>query len=157
MKIRIEVINDLAEDEVSIRCGRVDDTIQKIHQFIIEQTQSVKKITFYKQNQEFYFPLEEVLFFETEGEHIYAHTAGDAYRIQYRLYVLEEMLPTTFVRASKSTIVNTIQIHSITRNLTASSLIQFVGSHKHVFVSRYYYKALRQRMNLGSSHSFSGP
>ena len=86
MKIRIEVVNDLTEDEVTIRCGRVDDTIQKIHQFIIEQTQSAKKITFYKQNQEFYFPLENVLFFETEGEHIFAHTANDAYRIKYRLY-----------------------------------------------------------------------
>lgn len=146
MKIRIEVINDLAEDEVTIRCGRVDDTIRKIHQYVIEQAQSVKKITFYKQNQEFYFPLEEVLFFETEGEYIYAHTADDAYRIKYRLYELEEMLPKAYVRASKSAIVNTLLIYSITRNLTASSLIQFIGSHKQVFVSRYYYKALRQRI-----------
>ena len=156
MKIHIEVVGDLTEDEVTIRCGRVDDTIQKIHQFVIEQTQSTKKITFYKQNQEFYFPLEDVMFFETEGEHIFAHTANDAYRIKYRLYELEEMLPKDFARASKSTIVNIRQVFSITRNLTASSLVKFVGSHKQVYVSRYYYNELRQQLNPGGSRTLSG-
>jgi DNA-binding LytR/AlgR family response regulator len=149
-------VNDLTEDEVTIRCGRVDDTIQKIHQFILEQTQSAHKITFFKQNQEFYFPLEEVLFFETEGEHIFAHTADDAYRIKFRLYELEELLPKDFARASKSTIVNIRQVYSITRNLTASSLVKFVGTHKQVYVSRYYYNELRQRLNPGISKTLLG-
>ena len=157
MKIHIEVVGDLLEDEVTIRCGRVDDTIQKIHQYILEQTQSPVKLTFYKDNQEFYFPLADVLFFETEGERIYAHTLDDAFRIKYRLYELEELLPKNFVRASKSSIVNTRQIYSVTRNLTASSLIKFAGSHKQVYVSRNYYNEMRQRLNPGtrrfSSHS----
>ena len=152
MKIRIELVNDLAEDEVLIRCGRVDDTIQKIQQYILEQSSLSSKITFYKQNREFYFPLDDILFFETEGENIYAHTVDDAYRIKYRLYELEEMLPRQFVRAAKSTIVNVMQVYSITRNLTASSLIQFINSHKQVYVSRYYYRELRQRLNERSTY-----
>lgn len=152
MKIRIEVLNDLAEDEVLIRCKRVDNTVQKIHQYILEQSASGSKIVFYKQNQEFYFPLDDVLFFETEGEHIYAHTANDAYRIKYRLYELEAILPRHFARAAKSTIVNIMQVYSITRNLTASSLVKFINSHKQVYVSRYYYKELRQRLNERSSY-----
>lgn len=134
MKINIEIVNDLAEDEVLIRCGRVDDTIQKIQQYILSQSKAQPKIIFYKQNQEFYFPLDEVLFFETEDEHIYAHTANEAYLIKYRMYELEDMLPRYFVRAAKSAIVNTRKIRSITRNLTASSLIQFSNSHKQVYV-----------------------
>ncbi len=149
MKIHIEVEGGLPEDEVVIRCGRVDDTIQKIHQYILEQTGSPARITFYKDNEEFYFPLEKVLFFETEGERIYAHTSDDAYRIKYRLYELEQLLPKNFARASKSAIVNTRNIYSVTRNLTASSLIRFAGSHKQVYVSRYYYSALRERLNPG--------
>ena len=152
MKIRIELVNDLAEDEVLIRCGRVDDTIQKIHQYILEQSLLGTKITFYKENQEFYFPLDDVLFFETEGEHIYAHTDKDAYRIKYRLYELEKILPKNFVRAAKSTIVNIIQVYSITRNLTASSLVQFINSHKQVYVSRYYYQDLRRCLSERSTY-----
>lgn len=152
MKLRIEVVDDLSEDEVLIRCGRVDDTIQKIHRYILEQTSNSSKITFYKQNQEYYFPLDDVLFFETDGEHIYAHTADDAYRIKYRLYELEELLPRHFVRAAKSTIVNIIQVYSISRNVTAASLIKFINSHKQVYVSRHYYKALRQRLHERSNY-----
>lgn len=146
VKIHIELVNGLDEDEVLIRCGRVDENIQKLQQYILDLS-SEPKIVFYKQNQEFYFPLNEVLFFETEGEYIYAHTANDSYRIKYRMYELEDILPKNFVRTAKSAIVNITQIHSIERNLTASSLIQFVGSHKQVYVSRYYYKDLRQRLN----------
>jgi Response regulator of the LytR/AlgR family len=152
MKVRIEVTDDLTEDEVLIRCGRVDESIQKIHQFILEQSKSGPKITFYKQNQEYYFPLEDVLFFETEGEHVYAHTADDAYLIKYRLYELEQMLPRSFARVAKSTIVNVRQVYSITRNLASSSLVQFADSHKQVYVSRYYYGELRQRLKERGTH-----
>jgi DNA-binding LytR/AlgR family response regulator len=146
MKVRIEVADNLAEDEVLIRCGRVDESIRRIHQFILEQSKSGPKITFYKQNQAYFFPLDDVLFFETTGEKVFAHTAGDAYQIKYRLYELEQMLPRNFVRAAKSAIVNVRWVYSVTRNLTASSLIQFTGSHKQVYASRYYYKELQQRL-----------
>lgn len=147
MKIRIEIKDDLTEDEVVIRCGRVDSSIQKIQKYILEQSLSNSKITFYKDNQEFYFPLDDVLFFETEGEYVYAHTTNDAYRIKYRLYELEDILPKNFVRAAKSTIINIMQVYSIVRNITASSLVKFIKSHKQVYVSRHYYNELRQRLN----------
>lgn len=152
MKIRIEIVDGLTEDEVVIRCCRVNETVQNIQKYALEQSSSVAKITFYKQNQEFYFPLGNVLFFETEGEQIHAHTADDAYLIKYRLYELEEILPRHFVRAAKSTIVNITQVYSITRNLTASSLVNFIGSHKHVYVSRNYYQQFRQRLNERSNY-----
>ena len=104
-----------------------------------------------KENQEFYFPLEQVLFFETEGDFIFAHTAKDEYKIRYRLFELNEILPRYFIRTSKSAIVNTLQIYSITRSITASSLIQFKDSHKHIYVSRHYYNDLRNRLSERSN------
>jgi DNA-binding LytR/AlgR family response regulator len=147
VKIRIETIEGLAEDEVVIRCGRVDDTIKKIHDYIKEQSLLKTGFTFYKQNQEYYFPLDEILFFDTDDERVYAHTADDAYLIKHRLYELEQLLPRCFVRASKSTIINSKQVYSIERNLTASSLLKFINSHKQVYVSRHYYKQLKQKLN----------
>lgn len=144
VKIRIETIDDIGEDEVIIRCGRVDDTVQKIHRFILELSSSDAKITYFKKNQEYYFPVDDVLFFETDAEHIYAHTVNDSYRIKYRLYELEDILPRYFVRSAKSTIINIKKVYSIERNITASSLVSFINSHKQVYVSRYYYKQLRQ-------------
>lgn len=147
MKIRIEIVEDLMEDEVLIRCRTVNETVRNIQRVALEQANTGTQITFYKENQEFFFPLDEVLFFETEGESIYAHTANDFYQIKYRLYELEQILPRHFVRAAKSTIVNITRVYSITRNLAASSLVNFTGSHKHVYVSRHYYQQLRERLN----------
>ena len=145
MKLRIEVTDGSTEDEVIVRCGRVDDTVQKLQAYI--QSLSAPKMTFYKGAQEYYFPLEKILFFETEGEQIYAHTKNDAFRVKHRLYELEEMLPHYFVRAAKGTIVNTTLIYAINRNLTASSQVEFAGTHKQIYVSRHYYGALKEKMN----------
>ena len=145
MKLRIEVSDGLPEDEVIIRCGRVDDTVQKLQSYI--HSLSRPKLTFYKEQQEFYLPLEEILFFETDSEQVYAHTANDAFRVKHRLYELEAMLPRAFARSAKGTIVNTSRIYTISRNLTSSSQIRFAGSHKQVYVSRHYYISLKNRMN----------
>ena len=144
MKLRIELTDGSAEDEIVIRCGRVDDNVKKLQEFILNL--SSPRMTFYKDLQEYYLPLEEILFFETEGEQVFAHTAADAYKVKHRLYELEEILPRPFTRAAKGTIVNTRHIYAIARNLTSSSKISFSGTHKHIYVSRHYYKSLRDKM-----------
>ena len=145
MKLRIEVTDGSSEDEIIIRCGRVDDTVQKLQSYI--QSISAPKLTFYKGTQEYYLPLEEILFFETEGEHIYAHTKNDAFRVKYRLYELEGILPNHFTRAAKGTIVNISHIYAISRNLTSSSQVKFAGTHKQIYVSRHYYSTLKDKIN----------
>lgn len=144
MKLHIEVAEGLTEDEVIIRCGRVDDRVKKLQAYI--QGLSVPKLTLYKGVREFYLPPEAVLFFETDGETVYAHTASDAFRVKHRLYELEELLPRSFVRSAKGTIVNTARIFAITRNLASASKIEFSGTHKHVYASRHYYKSLKDKM-----------
>lgn len=146
MRVRIELVDDDSENEVIIRCGRVDDTVRKIQQYITEQSAPEAQIVFYQENQEFYFPVEHILFFETEGSRIYAHTEKDSYRIKYRLCELEELLPRYFIRSSKSAIINSRKVYSINRNLTASSQVTFQNSHKHVYISRNYYRQFRQLM-----------
>ena len=147
MKVRIEILEDMEEDEVVIRCREVDDTIGRIRQYILDQSSLKEKMVFYKGNEEYHFPLDEILFFETEGDRVYGHTKEDAYTTRYRLYELEEILPRNFIRVSKGTIINILPIYSIQRNLTTASLVQFRDSHKEVYVSRHYYKGFRQRLN----------
>ena len=144
MKLRIEITDGSSEDEVIIRCERVDDNVQKLQAYILSL--SAPKLTFYKGTQEFYLPLEEILFFETESEQIYGHTINDAFRVKYKLYELEELLPHYFIRAAKGTIVNTTQIYAIDRNLTSSSQVKFTGTHKQIYVSRHYYGSLKTKL-----------
>lgn len=147
MKVRIEIEDGLCEEEVIIRCTSVNDTILKIQSAIADINNQSKGFIFYKNDTEYYIPLNKILFFETEGGSINAHTRNDIYQVKYKLYELEELLPGSFMRVSKSTILNTNYIYSITRNLTSSSIVEFEGTHKKVYVSRYYYKPLKCKLD----------
>jgi len=152
MNIRIEILPDISEDEIIIRCRQVTGQIQKIQKLLTDESAAVPQLTFLKENKEYYFPLKNIAFFETSENNVYAHTRNDIFRIRLRLYELEELLPRSFVRISKSTIVNVHQILTINRNLASASLIQFYKSHKQVYVSRRYYKSLSERMSERSNY-----
>ena len=152
MKIKIEIEEALAEDEVVIRCRGLTEEISAIQKAFSEVSSAAQKFTFYKGNTEYYLTLDEILFFETDETGISAHTRTDAYQTKYKLYELEDILPGFFMRVSKSTILNTNHIYSINRNLTASSVVAFSDTHKQVYVSRYYYKPLISKLEEKRLH-----
>ncbi len=147
MKVRIEIDETLAEDELIIQCRQLDDRIQEVQQFISREISSSGCITLKKGMTDYYILLKDILFFETSEKNIQAHTANNIFSTELRLYELEEFLPGYFLRISKSTIINVNYVYSVTKNLAASSVVAFNGTHKQVYVSRHYYKALVNRLN----------
>lgn len=148
MKIRIEIDTELLEDEVIIRCRELDDKVVSLQNLLAEHSNTGKYILLTKAETEYYVPIKDIYFFETEGKLIRAHTADKIFDAPFRLYELEEMLPGGFMRISKSTIANLDYIYSITRNLTASSVVEFRESNKKALVSRSYYKAVVERLRI---------
>lgn len=146
MKVRIDIDENLREDEIIIKCSKLDERTQKVYNSLMEITRGSQQLMLYKGNVDYYLGLEAILFFETSDNCISAHTVDNVYETTYRLYELEELLPGYFMRVSKSTILNVNHIYSISRNLTASSEVQFINTHKQVYVSRYYYKSLKCRL-----------
>lgn len=145
MKVKIEIDSNISEDEIIIKCKEFNNEMKKIEQSIMQVSKKAN-IIFYKNNKEYYLHLNEILFFETSGNGIDAHTLNQVYKIKNKLYELEEILPHNFVRISKSTILNVNHIYSIDKNLASSSIVQFNKTHKQVYVSRNYYKILKQRL-----------
>jgi len=141
-RVRVEIDPSLEEGELIIRCR--DEALAEKYRELLAK--APVPLVFFKGKQEYRFPVDEVLFFETGGDDVYAHTAEDEFRTRERLYELAEILPPHFLRVSKSAILNTRRVYSIQRNLTASSLVEFGNSHKVLYVSRLYYKALRNHL-----------
>ena len=123
MKIRIEIDENMPEDEIVIRCAQPDERVLKMKR-AAESAEGDPEIAFFKDAVQFYPPLDSILFFET-GEH---------------------NLPRKFVRVSKSAIVNVKHIYSVERNITSASLISFAGTHKQLYASRSFYKLLKLRL-----------
>ncbi len=146
MKVRIEIDKTLVEDEVIIQCRQLNDPIQNIQRFIVREDSSPECMMLKKGMTHYYIPLKDILFFETSEREIKAHTAESIFMTDLRLYELEDFLPGYFLRISKSTIININHVYSVTKNLTASSVVEFNSTHKKVYVSRHYYKALANRL-----------
>lgn len=146
MKIRIDLDETIREEELIIKCPKLTAEIQQIERVISDMLGKVQDFILYKEDKEYYVPVDTILFFETGEERVYAHTKENVFRTNYRLYELEKLLPASFMRVSKSTILNVKQIYSITKNITSTSVVQFGGTAKEVYVSRNYYKALKFKL-----------
>lgn len=145
MKIHIEIDEALQEEEVIVRCPRLSARVKQLQE-ALSQISPVDKFPLYKKDTEYYIPLAEILFFETGIHGVEAHTVDDIFETRHRLYELEELLPGSFMRISKSAILNTRKVYAVTRNLTAASAIEFQRTHKQVYVSRSYYKPLKTKL-----------
>lgn len=143
MKITIDIDTTLDESEIHIRCPEVTEDIASIQRMVSRLDARTRQMIFYIDDTEYYFPVKKILFFETVEKGIAAHTEDQEFIVKYKLYELEELLPEYFVRVSKSTILNTRKVYSITRSITSSSKVEFQHTHKVVYVSRNYYKPLK--------------
>lgn len=146
MKIKIEIDGQLNEDEVTIRCRELNDQVKQLQRAVQEIGFSSQRYVFEKGETQYYLPLEEILFFEADDHRVYAHTKNEVYEAKYRLYELEKLLPSYFLRVSKSTVLNLREILSIKKNLTSASLVEFRNSDKRTYVSRSYYRLMETRL-----------
>jgi len=147
MKIKIEIEDNLTENEIVIHCNQIDENIKQIQEAIVSISRTQEKFILFKEETEYYVSLNKILFFETQENVVYAHTRKDVYQTKLRLYELENLLPDNFMRISKSAILNLNHVFSITINITASSEVQFEGTHKQIYISRNYYKSMKSRLD----------
>jgi DNA-binding LytR/AlgR family response regulator len=147
MKIRIDIDEEAAETEVVIKCREVTDEVVKLQNAVLSALAEDSKLPFIKSGKEYFLSVNQLLFFESTGGKTYAHTATDVFETKLKLYELENILPGSFVRASKSAIICTDKILSIAKNITGPSVVEFSGSHKKINVSRQYFNILRDMLN----------
>ena len=145
LKIRIEMSEGIQE-EVVIRCREITPEIIRLQQLLSGDFDRSNQFLLYKGDTEYYLNVNDIIFFETEGNAVMAHTKNDMYETRRKLYELEELSGGRFQRISKSAIVNVDKVYSIKRNVTSSSAIEFQGTHKQIYVSRAYYKVLREKL-----------
>ena len=145
LKIRIEM-SEGVQEEVVIRCREITPEIIRLQQLLSGDSDRSNQFLLYKGDTEYYLNVNDIIFFETEGNAVMAHTKNDMYETRRKLYELEELSGGRLQRISKSAIVNVDKVYSIKRNVTSSSAIEFQGTHKQIYVSRAYYKVLREKL-----------
>lgn len=143
-KVRVE-IDPECNEEIIIRCRNVSDEIARIESLVssIDPCEMELELG----NDLYFVKTEQILFFETDGSKTAAHTVDRMYYTDLKLYELEERLPKSFMRISKSCIININAVSSIHKEITGICEAFFRDTVKKVYVSRGYYKQFRKKIN----------
>ncbi len=147
MKLRVELVGENDEQEIIVRCHARNTKVRLLERAMAMLLDADGEMILTLAGTEYYVAQKDILFFETADGKIAAHTADQMYYTSHRLLDLEAILPPSFVRASKSCIINASAVASLAHNLTGASLVTFYGSDKVVYASRSYYKVLRDKIH----------
>ncbi|MFC6180902.1 LytTR family DNA-binding domain-containing protein [Lactiplantibacillus daowaiensis] len=142
MQIHVEIDPTLTAPEINVRAPAADDQLTALIQALEELTTSTATLAVSQQGRTLQLPLTDIIFIEASGHDVRVHTRTEAFKTTTRLYELAEQLPATFLRVSKSAIVNTDAVYALTKSLTGN-LIEFQHTHKQLYASRRYYQQLK--------------
>ena len=146
MKIRTEMCDD-GQEEIIIKCRARTDQIRNIESILEDLVATDREMILYSSGVEYYVPIKEILFFEAYDGKVYAHTSDKNFTCEYKLFELENILPSSFARISKSTVANVMLISYLKRELVGNGEIGFKGCDKRAYFSRSYYKVLRDKID----------
>ena len=129
MKIRVEIRQE-GEDEIVICCKERTDQIRRIEAMLENAIVARRVFSLYSAGAEYFVEAEKILFFETYDGKVYAHTADSVLTAEYRMFELEQILPLSFVRVSRSCIANIQLVSYVKRELVGNGELGFCDSAK---------------------------
>ena len=145
MKVTILEKKEDEESEIIIKCDYLDENLTKL----INQFKNVKgKLNLYKDEKIVFVEPDEVLYFESVDDTVFAYTKDSVYETKSKLYQLENDLPAnTFFRANKAVIVNLDKIDSLTPVFGGRFEAMLQNGYK-VIISRNYLNTLKELLGL---------
>ncbi|MCR5507800.1 MAG: LytTR family transcriptional regulator DNA-binding domain-containing protein [Lachnospiraceae bacterium] len=88
-----------------------------------------------------------IYYIESVDKRTYVYTKGECHETRYRLYELEEILGTGFLRCSKAMIVNIKKIRSVRAELNARLSAELLNGER-LIISRGYVKDLKKKLGV---------
>jgi len=143
MRIIIDADERRSETEITIRCGRLNDDVEKL---IAAIRMLDTKLTGRKNGRQHVVEVADIMYVESTDKRTFLYTSADVYETPFRLYELEAKLADMdFLRASKNCLVNINHIQSIEPDFDRRLILAMEKGIKLV-VSRQYAAAVRQKL-----------
>lgn len=143
--MKLSILQDLniPETEIIIKCSHVDARLQ---QLIDQIRQHSFSLTGYQEDREFQLPLEQIYFIESVDGKTFLYLEKEVYSCRETLAFLEEKLVhTSFVRISKSCILNTGFLQSV-RPLFNHRLEAALQNGETLIITRSYIETLKNKL-----------
>ena len=145
MRIIIESPKSDDEDVIIVRCASPD---QRLISMLLSFQTANTELTGYQNNRIVRLNYQDVYYFESNENRVFAYYHSDVYEVKYKLYELEELLaPLDFIRCSKSMIVNMEKIECISP-LFSGKLEAHLKNGEKVIISRQYVHNLKAKLGI---------
>lgn len=145
MKITFLEKNPDEEDEIIIKSQTPDYELLK---YLNNYKKDTEKMSLYKNSKIVILETNDIFYFESVENNVFAYTKENVYESKNKLYQLEENLDSrTFFRANKSVILNFNKIESLIPAFGGRFEAILKNNYK-IIISRMYVKVLKERLGL---------
>lgn len=149
MKTKIKVIAPEEEERAELFVHKEDREIKSLGRYL-ELEQFRWGILMCQRGKDICrLSVKEVLYIESIQDVQHIHTEKETYTTKQRLYLLKEELPQSFVRISKSVILNMEKVKEYRPLMGGMMMAEFANGEK-TYISRKYLKELREKIKEGA-------
>ena len=146
MKVRLDIGQQYAEEQIIIEAPSLSPRVQKVQDFVqsLDQKETLKGKF---QDQLYLIEVGTIQRVYIENRKVLAETDIRTYTLDIRLYQAVEILPASFIQISQSEIVNIDAISHL--KLTSNGLIEiYLKNDSFTYSSRRYLKAIKEKLEL---------
>ena len=143
MKLTIHQDKNQTESEIIIHCSYVNQTLQKVIDYVTQLTFSVEGET---NNKVYQLPLDQIYYIESVDGKTYLYDKNNSYLCKQTLQALESNFANTpFVRVSKTCLLNTAYLRCVEAYPNHRLKAELTNSEQ-IIISRNYIDALRKKI-----------
>lgn len=146
MKVNLFVSRDIDEPHADIHTNELTDNVTKAIS-ILENEESNDLLAVKKGSDITLLEFDDVFMFRVENKQVKVYTQDKEYVIKKPLYQIEEGLSQSFVRISKTTIVNLKKIERVAPSLRGMMFIELKNGLKDN-ISRKYLPTFKEALDL---------
>jgi len=145
LKITIEESKDIEETEIHIKCSAITEDLSKIIAAISLYDNIVVGVI---DNTSYMIKAADIFYFETIDNRVFIYTEDKTYETMLKIYEIEEKFKSTsFVRISKSAVVNLRKISSIQRKPYSKLIAELINGEK-IIISRHYMPDIAAKLGI---------
>lgn len=144
MKVNISYISS-EQEEADLRVKQGHNSLDELYRIITQETYKDRTLNVTIGENKYKLNCKHVFYIESMDDKVWVHTNKKEFEYKKKLYELEEELPESFVRISKSVILNLDQVEHYSPQLNGI-MKAVLNNGKEVYISRKYLKTLRYKI-----------
>lgn len=146
MKFKL-IIDKTKDEEVAVTVHQPSALTKQIEMLVLEHSGSDRLIA-YTDDDIKMLPVKQIECITVlDGKTWAIDHRGDRYRLKQRLYELEQLLPTSFIRINKSTLANENRLKQFSASFSGAVDAVFQCGHRD-YVSRRCFQEIKRRYDI---------